>query len=179
MIFGLFGRRQRRLAPVDALFSRLTDASRQPALYLDGGIPDHFEGRFESLCLHMFLALRRLHELPAPAAELAQDLVDVCFAYLELGLRNGGVSDIAVPKRMKKIAQMFYGRIQAYEAALASDDRDALVEALKRNAGAGDGAILLAGYMVRGQARLASLDLDGIMTEPAPFPMLTEADHER
>jgi cytochrome b pre-mRNA-processing protein 3 len=64
--------------------------------------------------------LRRLRELPAPAADLAQELVDACFAYLELGFRNGGISDIAVPKRMKKIAQSFFGRVQAYEAALVA-----------------------------------------------------------
>lgn len=178
MIFGLFRKRERRLAPVDALFSRLAEASRQPALYLAGGIPDHFEGRFESLCLHMFLVLRRLHELPAPAGDLAQDLVDGCFAYLELGLRNGGTSDIAVPKRMKKIAQMFYGRVNAYETALASGDRGALVEALKRNAGAGEGATLLADYADRARTRLAGLDLDAIMSEPVLFPALTEPGHE-
>ncbi|MFJ5370886.1 ubiquinol-cytochrome C chaperone family protein, partial [Bosea sp. CER48] len=134
MIFGLFGKRDQRRAPVDALFARIAEASRQPALYLAGGIPDSFEGRFESLALHILLVLRRLRELPPPASDLAQDLVDTCFAYLELGFRNGGVSDVAVPKRMKKIGQMFYGRVQAYEAALAAPGLDALAEALQRNA---------------------------------------------
>jgi cytochrome b pre-mRNA-processing protein 3 len=176
MIFGLFGGRQRRLEPVDALFARIAEASRAPELYRAGGIPDDFEGRFESLCLHMFLLMRRLHELPAPAGDLAQDLVDACFSYLELGLRNGGVSDIAVPRRMKKIAQMFYGRIQAYETTFAADDRNALVDALRRNAGAGEGAELLAGYMLKSRARLAGLDIAKIMDDPALFPQLTEGE---
>ncbi len=76
----------------------------------------------------MFLVLRRLRELPPPADDLAQDLTDACFDYLELGFRNGGVSDIAVPKRMKKIGQMFYGRLQAYGAALPEADPAALEE---------------------------------------------------
>lgn len=182
-MFGLFGKRKDRQAPVDALFARIAEASRQPALYLAGGIPDSFEGRFESLTLHVFLVLRRLRELPAPAADLAQELVDACFAYLELGFRNGGISDIAVPKRMKKIGQMFYGRIRAYETALENQRTDDLVDALRRNASSpqasGEGAIMLAAYVGRAQAHLAGLDLDAILKDGAlfPAPAETEASH--
>lgn len=189
-MFGLFGKREERLAPVAALFGRLAEASRQPALYLGGGIPDSFEGRFESLTLHVFLVLRRLRELPEPAGDAAQDLVDACFAYLDLGLRNGGTSDIAVPKRMKKIGQMFYGRVRAYEAALASGQTDELVDALRRNAStspadqapadqppvaplSGDGAAWLAAYVVGAQAHLASLDLDALLNSDPLFPAPT------
>jgi cytochrome b pre-mRNA-processing protein 3 len=179
-MFGLFGKREDRQAPVDALFARIAEASRQPALYLGGGIPDSFEGRFESLTLHVFLVLRRLRELPAPAADLAQDLVDACFAYLELGFRNGGISDIAVPKRMKKIGQMFYGRVRAYETALESQEPDDLAEALRRNASpletSGEGAIVLAAYARRAQAHLAGLDLDAILRDAALFPTLAERE---
>ncbi|CAH1650003.1 Ubiquinol-cytochrome C chaperone [Hyphomicrobiales bacterium] len=180
MIFGLFGKRAQRRAPVDALFGRIADASRQPDLYLDGGIPDSFEGRFESLALHVLLVLRRLRELPPPASELAQELVDTCFTYLELGFRNGGVSDIAVPKRMKKIGQMFYGRIQAYEPALAGTGLDALTEALQRNACSAAGAPLLAAYVRAAQAALAECDFAMLLERENPFPALsrTEASHD-
>lgn len=170
MIFGLFGKRANRRSPVDTLFARVAEASRLPALYIEGGIPDSFEGRFESLTLHVFLVLRRLRELPAPAADLAQDFVDACFAYLELGFRNGGISDIAVPKKMKKIGQMYYGRLQAYEAALAATGPEPLIEALGRNACAPEAASALAAYMRAAQERLATADLDGIMNRDDLFP---------
>jgi cytochrome b pre-mRNA-processing protein 3 len=179
-MFGLFGKREDRQAPVATLFARIVEASRQPTLYLVGGIPDSFEGRFESLTLHVFLVLRRLRELPAPAADLAQELVDASFAYLELGFRNGGTSDIAVPKRMKKIGQMFYGRIRAYETALETGQAGELVEALRRNASpdqaSGEGATVLAAYAGRAQAHLAGLDLDAILRNDALFPALTEVE---
>jgi cytochrome b pre-mRNA-processing protein 3 len=180
VIFGLFGKRARRRAPVDALFGRVAEASRQPGLYLAGGIPDSFEGRFESLTLHVLLVLRRLRELPPPAAELSQDLIDACFAYLELGFRNGGVSDVAVPKRMKKIGQMFYGRIQAYEAPLAGEGLEALTEALARNAGSPEGAPLLAAYAREAQAAFASRDLAAILAQENLFPAFSreEARHD-
>ncbi len=180
MIFGLFGKRANRRSPVDTLFARVAEASRLPALYIEGGIPDSFEGRFESLTLHVFLVLRRLRDLPSPAAELAQEFIDACFAYLELGFRNGGVSDIAVPKKMKKIGQMFYGRVQAYEAALAAPGLEALAEALGRNACAPAAAPSLAAYMRAAQERLASADLDGILNREGLFPALSvpEAAHD-
>lgn len=180
MIFGLFGKRAQRRAPVDALFGRIAEASRQPGLYLAGGIPDSFEGRFESLALHVLLVLRRLRELPPPASELAQELVDACFAYLELGFRNGGVSDVAVPKRMKKIGQMFYGRVQAYEAALAAPGLNGLTEALQRNACSPEGAPLLAAYVRAAQTALADCDLATILEREALFPAFSieEARHD-
>lgn len=176
MIFGLFGKRRERLAPVNALFERVAAASRQPALYLDGGIPDTFEGRFESLTLHVFLLLWRLRELPPPADALAQDLVDACFSYLEFGYRQSGISDIAVPKRMKKIGQMFYGRLQAYERALAASDHAELVEALRRNTGSGEGAVALAAYAHGSMAALAGRDLDAILAQEALFPTFSKQE---
>ncbi len=179
MIFGWFGKRAQRRAPVDALFGRVAEASRQPGLYLAGGIPDSFEGRFESLTLHMFLVLRRLRELPSPAGDLSQELIDACFSYLELGFRNGGVSDIAVPKRMKKIGQMFYGRIQAYEPAFAGSEPEALTEALHRNASQ-QGASAIATYLREAQAGLAALDLEALLHREPLFPdfVSQEAVHD-
>lgn len=178
MIFGLFGKRASRRAAVDGLFGRIAEASRRPDLYREGGIPDSFEGRFESLTLHIMLLLRRLRELPPPAGDLAQELVDACFAYLELGFRNGGVSDVAVPKRMKKIGQMFYGRLQAYEAALAAPGNETLAEALQRNACTPQAAPALAAYIRKSQEALASCDLDAILGRQELFPALAgEATH--
>jgi cytochrome b pre-mRNA-processing protein 3 len=180
VIFGWFRKRAGRRAPADALFARIAEASRRPALYIDGGIPDSFEGRFESLALHMFLVLRRLRELPRPADGLAQDLTDACFDYLELGFRNGGVSDIAVPKRMKKIGQMFYGRLQAYGAAVSEPEPAALEEALRRNAAPSADAAVLADYLRTAQAQLAGYDLDLILKEATLFPIFcaTEPLHD-
>lgn len=155
---------------MDALFGRVAEASRRPEFYGEGGIPDSFEGRFESLTLHLQLVLRRLRELPPPASDLAQELVDACFSYLELGFRNGGTSDVAVPKRMKKIGQMFYGRVQAYEAALAAPGTQMLAEALGRNACAPEGAAALAAYIRGAQGALAEMDLEAILSRDPLFP---------
>src|SRR3954468_17709052 len=120
MIFSLF-RKARRVSAPETLYQRITMAGREPTLYLRFGVPDTVEGRFESLALHLVLVLRRLRHLPAPAQDVAQELVDAFFRQLDASLRELGVGDMGVPKRMKKLAQAFYSRA-AYDAVLDSRD---------------------------------------------------------
>lgn len=155
-----------------ALCNRVIEASRQPALYQSAQVPDTFEGRFESLALHAFLTMRRLRELPAPAGDVAQELVDHVFSHLDIGLRQAGIGDVSVPKRMKKLAQGFYGRVEAYEAALAAQDHAALVAALERNVASGQDATPLADYVHASIAALATFDLDRLLTTGPEFPAL-------
>jgi cytochrome b pre-mRNA-processing protein 3 len=125
-----FRKREDRVA---ALFGDLVAAARAPVAYLDYGVADDFEGRFERLVLVATLVMRRLRALPAPASEVAQELVDAIFAHLDDGLRRAGIGDLSVPKRMKKLGQGFYGRADAYTAALAEDGPAALRAALSKN----------------------------------------------
>ncbi|WP_293867884.1 ubiquinol-cytochrome C chaperone family protein [uncultured Alsobacter sp.] len=130
MIFNLF-RRRGNAAIVDGLYLAVAEASRRPAFYAGWGVPDTVEGRFEMLTLHVVLLLRRLKALPPPAGDLAQDLVDAVFAQFDRALRELGVGDLTVPKRMKTMASAFYGRAKAYEDAFADDGE--LAAALARN----------------------------------------------
>jgi cytochrome b pre-mRNA-processing protein 3 len=131
MILGLFGRRSRNAAIVERLYEAVADASRRPEFYRDLGVPDTVEGRFEMLTLHAHLAVRRLRALPDPASDLAQDLVDTIFAHFDAALRELGVGDISVPKRMKTMASAFLGRSKAYEEALSTGS--GLTTVLSRN----------------------------------------------
>jgi cytochrome b pre-mRNA-processing protein 3 len=118
--------------PIAALYGDIVAASRAPEAYRSFGVADDFESRFERLVLVMTLALRRMRALGAPAEGPAQLLVDQFFADLDDGLRKAGVSDLAVGKRVKKLAQGFYGRAEAYTEALDAGE-DALRQVLARN----------------------------------------------
>lgn len=170
VIFGIFRPRQRHDAPL-LLLERVVAASRAPRLYIGAGVPDTFEGRFECLALHAFLVMRRLRELPEPAGDVAQEFVDHLFAHLDQGLRQSGIGDLGVPKRMKKMAQGFYGRIDAYDAAMASGERAELETALRRNVTGDADAAPLADYMLAAGASLAGCSLDDILNrEPVVAP---------
>lgn len=170
MIWSLFRNNPRRAA-IEALYNRVAAASREPALYRDLGVPDTVEGRFESLTLHAFLTLRRLRSLPQPAAEVSQDFVDFVFKRLDLALRELGVGDLSVGKRIKKLAQAFYGRAEAYDAALNQADDEALAQALGRNlTGRDEPSRELAAYVRASDAALAKLDLAALLDQPWSFP---------
>jgi cytochrome b pre-mRNA-processing protein 3 len=179
MILGLFRKDPRRELVVN-LHDRIVAAARAPALYGRLGASDTLEGRFETLALHAVLVLRRLRGLPPPADDLAQDLVDALFGGLDASLRQIGVGDMAVPKRMKKLAQAFYGRAGAYDGALDARDEPALVAALARNVTGDEGpARALARYVLAAERSLAGQDLADLVTSGPAFPDPESAAQER
>ncbi|MCJ2008422.1 ubiquinol-cytochrome C chaperone [Methylobacterium sp. E-041] len=178
MITRFFRRNDARRRSIETLHMRLNAASRQPGLYTALGVPDGVEGRFESLILHVILALRRLNRLPAPAADVAQDLVNSVFLQLDASLRELGVGDFGVPKRMKKLGAAFYGRAANYDAALDAGDAAALRIALARNVlGSEDpeAAAGLADYVLAADRALAEADLDGLLGAGPSFPHAGDA----
>lgn len=117
------------------LLLAVSDAARQPALYGEAGAPDTLEGRLEMLMLHGCLALIRLQKEPG-SKPIAQRFTDKLFRHIDAGLREAGVGDLSVPRRMRQIASQFYGRLDAYASALALPDGAALAAVLARNVGA-------------------------------------------
>ena len=110
----------------------IVSQARQPAFYRNAGVPDTLDGRFELIVLHAFLLLQRLKAEGAAGAELGQRLFDLLFADMDQGLREMGVGDLGVGRRIKDMAKAMYGRIASYEAGLAGPD-SVLAEALRRN----------------------------------------------
>ncbi|MCT7375847.1 ubiquinol-cytochrome C chaperone family protein [Chelativorans salis] len=126
-------RRRSRRRVVDALYGEIVAAARRPQLYSDWQVPDTPLGRFEMMSLHFFLLLHRLRGKEGALKEIAQELTDHFFLEVDHSLRELGVGDLGVPKRIKKLARMFYGRLSVYGAAVDAGDETALASALKRN----------------------------------------------
>ncbi len=116
-----------------ALYLMTVEQARNPAFFADLGVPDSLDGRFETIALHAFCVMYRLKDQGAEAAALSQAYFDVMFLDMDRNLREMGVADTAIGKRMKKMMQGYYGRVEAYEAGIAADDAAALREALRRN----------------------------------------------
>lgn len=130
-IFG-FGRRS-NLEVTDALYGQIVAAARQPVFYAEWGVPDTPIGRYEMLSLHFFLFLERARGSSEAMSAIAQELTDEFFKDLDHSLREFGIGDTSVPKRMKKLARMFYGRAEAYREAVAASDDAAFAAAIARN----------------------------------------------
>jgi cytochrome b pre-mRNA-processing protein 3 len=170
MIFGLFGKKPHREL-VERLHEKVVTQSRLPAFFLPPyGAPDTLVGRFEVLALNAGLVLRRLNQAPQPGPEVAQALADAIFTHFDDALREIGISDVGVPKKMNKLAGAFMGRGAAYAQALEQDETE-LAAALARNVlgGAGDGAALAA-YTRAARQRLADTPLDALLKGEVFFP---------
>ncbi len=148
-------------------------AARQPAFFMQYGAADTVEGRFEVLSLIATLAISRMEALPAPGPAIAQDATDALFRHFDIALREIGVGDVSIPKKMKKMAQGYLGRASAYRAAL--DDEAGLARAIARNvlgneARAGDAQSLLFARYARAQAAaFEALDIETVLNGPLAF----------
>jgi cytochrome b pre-mRNA-processing protein 3 len=152
--------RSRRHRIAGAICDILSARAREPVFFLEFGVADTFDGRFDLLVLHAWLALERLQA--QGEHELAQSLVDVLFVRLDDALREQGAGDMGMNRRMKKMAGAFYGRLEAYEAA---GDETALAAALARNIYRGaparvEHAAGLAKYACGARARLQECRLN-------------------
>lgn len=114
----MFGLSRRPSYDVAALFEGALAASRNPTLYRDLGVPDTFDGRFDSLLLHLWPLFRALEGQD----RAAQALYDLCFKRLELALRETGTGDLAVGKNVRLMMKAFYGRLVAYNGCRSFDD---------------------------------------------------------
>jgi cytochrome b pre-mRNA-processing protein 3 len=161
-------------AIVEALYEQIVAAARQQRFYAAWDVPDTPIGRFEMLSLHMFLFQHRLRGEAGVSREIAQELTDDFFTDVEHSLRELGIGDAGVPKRMKKLARMFYGRTKSYDDALEARDRTALAAALARNvrpdAGDWPEADALAGYIIEAVGALARQPSEAIHGGEIGFP---------
>jgi cytochrome b pre-mRNA-processing protein 3 len=128
----LFSRRKPEEAFAVALYARTAAEARVPELFEACGIPDTLDGRFDSLALHAALVIDRLR-LEPDGEGLAQAFFDAMFRHLDLTLREIGVQDLGVGRRIKIMAEGLHGRALAYRAALAGGSAS-LNEVLRRNA---------------------------------------------
>ena len=141
--------RRRRETTVTAVYEAIVAAARHPRLYADYGVPDTVDGRYDMIILHLILVLERL-KLGVEEGALAQRLTDYFFADMDRSLREMGVGDLSVSKKVRRMAEVFYGRTRAYTRALEAKSPEVLAEALARNVFPDEtmprGAGRLAGY---------------------------------
>jgi cytochrome b pre-mRNA-processing protein 3 len=156
------------------LYASAAGQARQPGFYTAIGAPDTVEGRFELFSLHVALLLLRLKGQGKRAAEVAQQLFETYVRSLDDALREMGVGDVMVGKRMRKLGEAFYGRMRSYELALAQrpdlTELQALVARTVLEAAPQGRAEALAGYAAQAADTLDGLALDDLLAGRAAWP---------
>lgn len=168
--------RKPRTAPrgtIEAIYGMIVTQAREPLFYRDLGVPDTVNGRFDLLLLHLWMMLRHLKSVEAGTG-LSQALFDHFCEDMDDNLREMGVGDLAVPKRMRAFGEAFYGRSVAYDMAL-TESGEAFAQALCKNVLNGqniEGARALADYAEATMASLAASSeaalRDGSFKFPSP-----------
>jgi len=162
---------------IEAIYGMIVTQAREPLFYRALGVPDTVNGRFDLLVLHLWLVLRRLKPMQGGAA-LSQALFDHFCNDMDDNLREMGVGDLTVPKRMQAFGEAFYGRTAAYDLAL-TEGREALAQALCKNILNGehiDKADRLAAYAGAAMAALDSFDDAALSNGSAKFPSPDKVD---
>jgi cytochrome b pre-mRNA-processing protein 3 len=173
MILNLL-RRNPSKTTIQALYGVIVAQARLPSFYARYGVPDTVDGRFDMIVLHLFLLVGRMVGESAPAGALGPALFNRFCVDLDHNLREMGVGDLTVPRRMKSYAEAFYGRSEVYRKALAARDRAALSAALARNVfgreEADDESSRLADYVFGAASALAAQSADVAMRGYLRFP---------
>jgi cytochrome b pre-mRNA-processing protein 3 len=150
-----------------ALYAKVVEQSREPALYEALGAPDTVEGRFEIYSLHVVLLLDRLRRQGAQATEISQALFDTYVKSLDHALRELGVGDLSVGKKMRRLGEAFYGRARSYEAAFADLPATRELEALLSRTVYADAEVdrakPLAAYVTAQREALAEQPLEALL----------------
>ena len=146
------------------LYDGLVTRAREPVFFAAFGVADSLDGRFDLLVLHAWLALKELKGAP-----VAQDLIDLIFTGFDEAMREQGAGDMGIGHKLKAMANAFYGRIAAYDAA---KDEQELAAALARNLWRGgevdDRARILAAYAGKAQQSLSRSLQDVLDFGPLP-----------
>jgi cytochrome b pre-mRNA-processing protein 3 len=164
---------------IEAIYGMIVAQARDQVFYRDLGAADTVDGRFDVLLLHLWMVLRRFRSMGG-AANVSQALFDRFCEDMDANLREMGVGDLTVPKRMQAFGEAFYGRAAAYDAAFTDDE--VLAQALCKNVLNGQGmenARALATYVKAVMLRLQSFDDAAFMAAAWTFPVPGEAGRSR
>ena len=117
----------------EALYAAIVAAARQPLFYAEWGVPDTVDGRFDMIVLHLYLVMDRLRP---DHLKFREGLSELFFSDMDRSIREMGAGDLSVGKKVRRMAEAFGGRVEAYENARMKGGQE-IERALSRNVYAG------------------------------------------
>jgi len=165
--------------PERAVYAQIVAKARQKWLYLKAGVPDNVTGRFDMITLHSFLLLEHIGGKTKTEADFAQALFDEIFLDMDHSLREMGVGDLSVGKKVRKMSELFYGACNGYRKVFesaATDLNKELGDALKRNATGAEvkpeQLDLLVAYVLKTKAQIDTIPVENILAGQFDWPDL-------
>jgi cytochrome b pre-mRNA-processing protein 3 len=155
-MFARFRRTPKSINAASSLYDTIVARAREPIFHTQFGVADTLDGRFDLLTVHAFVVMDVLKSLGPAGQALGTALANLIFSGLDDALRQLGVSDVGMGRRIKAMANAFYGRLEAYGGAA---DEGGLAASLLRNLYRGDEgkrreSSALAHYIAEARSRL-------------------------
>ena len=117
----LLGRKDPAMEDAVRVYSKLMQQARQASFYGIDKAPDNYDGRIDVLTLHIAPILKVLSDHGEQGKRLSQAIFDVMRDDFEIAMREEGLSDTGIKRRIKPMMQLFYTRVKTYVEALKSD----------------------------------------------------------
>jgi cytochrome b pre-mRNA-processing protein 3 len=155
--------------PAHNAYVALVTQARKPFFYQECGVADTIDGRFDVIVLHIFFLTQRL-KMDSP--EFLRAVWEVFFSDMDRSLREMGASDTGIGKRIKKMVQAFYGRIDSYQKTVSNeaDFKESLERNLYRGEVVDDTQIsALMAYVARNLEHLQKQDITAIISGELSF----------
>lgn len=167
-MFGWFGKTKTDAQAVKRWRDLVTGMAREPEPYLRGWIPDTIYGRFHMVALVATLAMRRFREHGREGQALSKAFSEMLFSDFDHSLREHGVGDSSIARRIRKMGEEFYGLATAVDEALEQGGPDKhLAEVIRRNIQPdAEKALPLANYVLDLNERVERVSDERVLTGP-------------
>jgi cytochrome b pre-mRNA-processing protein 3 len=156
------------------LFEAIVGRALDSRFFGPGRVEDTLEGRLELIMVHLFLVVDRFLEAGRPGRRQARRLNELYVVHVDDCLREMGVADLRVPKKVKAAAAALQVRCKTYRAALKEEDGRELCAALAAFMPGLDAdkeqTLRLADYVRKSQGMLSAAPLTEIVAGRAAFP---------
>jgi len=122
----MLGKVKRRAEERDialSLYTASVEQARKPEFYINCGISDTLDGRFDLIVLHVHIVTRNLALTGDRGVRLSNLIFKTMMDDMDMNLREMGVGDLSVGKRVKAMARAFYGRAKAYDNAFNAEEK--------------------------------------------------------
>ena len=130
----VFPKPARRRKVVERLYSAIMEKARHPALFAQGFLPDTMDGRFHAVTLYACLIFPKLQACGEEGRAISERLYTRLFDSFDAALRETGVGDASIARKIRKMGEHFFGIGQALSEALdESQPSEAVAAVLIRN----------------------------------------------
>ena len=177
MKFSNLFKKRTNTPPERAVYAQIVAKARQPWLYLKAGVPDTVTGRFDMITLHSFILIEHIGSKSKVETDFAQAVFDEVFLDMDHSLREMGVGDLSVGKKIRKMSEIFYGACNGYREAFENSGKEldiALANAFKRNVTgeevAADQLDRLVEYAQQLKTRIETIPVEDILTGKFDWP---------